>query len=686
MRVRLTSTLVLSALLTACRQAATVDDQQLRRADADTANWLSYGRTQDEQRFSPLTAVNETTVTQLGPAWSYKMPTTRGHEATPLVHDGVMYVTSAWSLLHALDARTGAERWVYDPEVPKAHSRFACCDVVNRGAALYGGKVYLGTLDGRLVAVDMHTGRLAWQVRTTPEGTAYTITGAPRIARGRVIIGNSGAEFGVRGYVSAYDAASGELVWRTYTVPGDPAQPFESAALRTAASTWSGEWWKAGGGGTVWDAIVYDPDLDLVYIGTGNGSPWYRRLRSADQGDNLYLSSIIALRAETGEQVWHFQTTPGDNWDYTATQPLMLAELEIDGRARKVIMQAPKNGFFYVLDRITGEFISAKPLTAITWATGIDESGRPIEAPGVRELDFFVSPGDHGVHNWHPMSFSPATGLVYLPIYDSSQPHLVDTTWTYDARRFNVGWDSRRWPTWNVGANKTRNDGRTVAGRLIAWDPVKQREAWHVEQPLPLSGGTLATAGGLVFQGRADGMFRAYRATDGAVLWEYALGVGTVAPPIAYAVNGEQYVAVLSGFGGPTVLWNAPLGKGTRGRGMVVAFKLGGSAAVAPDTLPAAPPVPPPAIDIRPTRAEYREGEMLFGDRCAQCHGGAAVSGGLVPDLRYSTAAVHTAFEEIARGGQRVVLGMPSFAQELSAEQVRLIQAYVVERARETRR
>src|SRR5260370_1176608 len=388
-----------------------VDDAVLKAADADPANWLTYGRNYSEQRFSGLKQIDEQTVSQLGLAWSFDLGTLRGLEATPLVQDGVLYTTSAWSLVYAFDARTAHLLWQYDPKVAKENSNLVCWDVVNRGAALSRGGVYVGTLDGRLIALDAKTGAVIWDVQTTPKDGPYAITGAPRIAKGRVIIGNAGAEYAVRGYVSAYDAETGNLAWKAYTVPGDPSKPFESEAMRRAASTWSGEWWKAGGGGTAWDTIVHDPETEFVFFGTGNGSPWYDRLRS--KGDNLYIASIVALRADTGEQVWAYQTTPGDNWDYDATQPLMLAALTIDGQQRRVLMQANKNGFFYELDLATGKLISAKPYAEMNWATGIDSNGRPIENAAVRALKdaTIVKPSSAGAHNWHPLSFNPATGL-----------------------------------------------------------------------------------------------------------------------------------------------------------------------------------------------------------------------------------------------------------------------------------
>ncbi len=654
-----------------------IEDAALANADADDDNWLTYGRTYKEQRHSPLTDINEETVARLGLAWSYDVGNVRVLEATPLVVGGVMYTTSAWSVLHAIDAVTGEQRWIYDPVVNRAHIRFACCDAVNRGPAVYRGKVYVATLDGRLVAVAAESGEPVWEVQTTPKGKAYTITGAPRIAAGRVLIGNGGAEFGVRGYVSAYDAETGDLDWRVYTVPGNPADGFESEALEAAAKTWNGEWWQAGGGGTAWDAIVYDHELDMVYIGVGNGSPWYSRIRSPGGGDNLYLSSILAVRASDGEYVWHYQTTPGDNWDYTATQPLMLAELEIDGRERRVIMQAPKNGFFYVIDRETGEFLSGTPFTDITWATGMGENGRPIENPAARELagGVFVQPGPNGAHNWHPMSYNPNTGFVYFPVYDHSFPHRVEDGWAYDPRTGNLG----------LNYDPASADGVDVVatGRLLAWDPAAGREAWRVAQPVPVSGGTLSTEGNLVFQGRGDGTLSAYRATDGEPLWEFKQETGIAAPPITYQVDDTQYVAVLAGWGGPEVLINTPLGRGEVGPSRVLVFALDGTAGL-PPAEPASPPIAAPAFRLSATIADVEEGERLYSETCMFCHGENVVSSGATPDLRRAPTAVHESFADIVLGGVREPLGMPAFDDILNADDVRRIQAYVLSRARES--
>lgn len=664
------------------RASGEVDDARLRDAAADTANWLTYGRTYSEQRHSPLSQINTQTVSQLRLAWSVDLGTRRGVEGTPLVDNGILYATSSWSVLHAVDASNGRRLWTYDPKVPKGHAKFACCDVVNRGPALYRGMVIWGTLDGRLVAVTADSGRIAWEVQTTPAGTAYTITGAPRIVNGLVLIGNGGAEYGVRGFVSAYDAKSGTLKWRTYTVPGDPSRPFESEALRRAATTWTGEWWKAGGGGTAWDAIVYDPESDLIFVGTGNGSPWYRRLRSPKGGDNLYLSSIIALRAADGEMVWHYQTTPGDNWDYTATQPLMLAELPIDGRIRKVIMQAPKNGYFYVIDRLTGEFISGTPYAKLNWSSGLDSAGRPIENSAARELQrpMLVWPTDHGAHNWHPMAFNPSTGLVYFPVLNAPLGHAVDTTWRYTPSDQNIG--MAEWP-----ASLAKEWlGTPREGFLLAWDPVQRAERWRHRTQTPLSSGVLSTAGNLVFHGDGSGKLRALRATDGQPMWESEAGTGIAAPPITYAVGSTQFVVVATGWGGPERLFNTPNAVGRVGEGRILAFALDGAAQLpAPDsTSPLR--VTRPTFAVRASPADVRAGATIFGRYCARCHGDAAVSGGVVPDLRRTSTATHEQFAEIVLGGVRDPLGMPSFAADLQPSQVIQLQAYILARARQDAR
>jgi alcohol dehydrogenase (cytochrome c)/quinohemoprotein ethanol dehydrogenase len=663
-----------------------------RIAAADASSWLSYGRTYDEQRHSPLTKVDASNVKQLGLAWNFDLDTKRAQESTPLVIDGVMYVTSAWSKLFALDAKSGKLLWKYDPKVPGETGLNACCDVVNRGAAAWNGKIYFATLDGRLLAVDAASGQLAWEVKTTPAGSRYTITGAPRIVKGKVLIGNGGAEVGVRGYVTAYDAATGAQSWRFYTVPGDPKQPFESPQLEAAAKTWSGAWWKQGGGGTVWDSMVYDDKLDLVYIGSGNGSPWDRKLRSPKGGDNLYLSSIIALKPDTGEYVWHYQVTPGDSWDYTATQPLMLADLNINGAPRQIIMQAPKNGFFYVLDRKTGELLSAKAYATVNWAKGIDmKTGRPIEVKGVRfgetGVPFVSMPGPGGAHSWQPMAYNPTTGLVYIPVMDVGFPYIPE------GKNFK-----HRDLAWNTGVNfdagslpqdpaVKKQIKASLKGYLVAWDPVAQKEAWRVTLASPWNGGALSTAGNLVFQGNARGEFVAYNAATGERLWSAETQAGVLAPPISYAIDGEQYVAIEVGWGGAFGLAAGELARDTHiasNIGRVLVYKLGGSAQL--------PPVPVVNASLNPpaetaNAATVAQGKILFHTYCGVCHGDSAVSSGVLPDLRYSvylnSAAAWSA--PVLQGALQSN-GMVNFSKEVSAEDAEKIRAYVVRRAHESQK
>ncbi len=657
-----------------------VDAARLRAAAQEPESWLTHGGTHFEQRYSRLSGIDEHNVPDLGLAWSYDLESQRGVEGTPLVADGVLYATASWSVVHALDAATGRKLWSYDPEVPRSHARSICCGVVNRGAALYGDKLYFGSLDGRLIALDRASGRRVWQVQTTDPAQPYSITGAPRAIEGRIVIGNAGADFGVRGYVSAYDAETGALLWRTHTVPGNPAEGFESDAMRLAAATWSGEWWRSGGGGTVWDAIAYDPELRLLYVGTGNGSPYVRWQRSPGGGDNLYLASILALRPETGELVWHYQTTPAETWDYTATQHILLADLEVDGRVRKLLLQAPKNGFFFVLDRETGEFLSARAFAPVSWASGYDATGRPIETDiDYRERPVFTRPSPYGAHNWQPMSFHPGTGLVYLPVADMGFAYKADPGWRFRPSAWNTGLDA--------GAMVSApDDGRGVHAFLLAWDPVRQREAWRVPQRIPFNGGTLATAGNLVFEGSADGRIAAYRATDGAKLWEAPAGTGVMAAPISYELGGEQYVAVAAGWGGSFGKSGGELARmaGVRSVGRVLAFKLGGRALLPPPP-PLPPPVPAPttALELRPDERE--RGIALYHQHCSACHGAMVVGGGTsVPDLRYSGAELHAHFSEIVLGGAKRELGMPGYSDLLSREDLRAIQGYILERAAES--
>ncbi len=659
---------------------ASVDDARLRAAASEPQNWLMHGGTYREQRFSPLDEINTKTVGQLGLAWSFDTNTNRGLEATPLVIDGVMYTTGSWSVVFALDARTGKLIWSYDPQVPRSKGVNACCDVVNRGVALYKGKVYVGTIDGRLIALDAATGKPVWDVVTVDQSRPYTITGAPRIVEGKVVIGNGGAELGVRGYVSAYDAETGALVWRFYTVPGDPAQAFESPALERAAKTWKGEqWWKVGGGGTCWDSIVYDPELRLLYVGTGNGSPWSRFVRSPGGGDNLYLSSILALRPDTGELVWYYQETPGDTWDYTATQHILLAELPIKGQTRKVILHAPKNGFFYVIDRQTGKLLSAEKFVEVTWAKRVNlKTGRPVEN---KDLDYrnkkvVVKPSQLGGHNWQPMSFNPKTGLVYIPAQEMAAEFAMDKSWKYQPGRWNTGTD------FTVFKEIPRT---AVSGHLLAWDPIRQRAAWRAQYDSMWNGGTLSTAGNLVFQGTADGRFVAYQADSGKKLWQSPAGTGVVAGPITYTIDGKQYVTVMAGWGGSFALvgGDAAAANNVRNVGRVLTFTLGGTA-----QLPPAPPAPerpegaPGPATV--SAGTLTRGEALFARNCVMCHGAGAVGGGVLPDLRYLHPDKQANFSAIVLHGALKDRGMPAFGAWLSEEDAQAILAYVRKRAADT--
>ena len=663
---------------------ATVSTDRILAANADPGNWLAHGRTYDEQRHSPLTGITDENVGGLGLAWYWDTGDSRGLESTPIVVDGVMFSTGTWSRVYANDGRTGEPIWRYDPEVPKERGKFACCDVVNRGVAVWKGRVFVGTLDGRLVALDAGTGEVVWEVLTVDPIRPYTITGAPRVVNDLVVIGNGGGEYGVRGYVTAYDWETGAERWRFWTVPGDPSKPFEDAAMELAASTWHGEWWEIGGGGTVWDSMAFDPELNLLYIGVGNGTPWNRDIRSPGGGDNLYLASIVAIDPDDGSMVWHYQTTPGETWDYTATQHMILADIEIDGALRKVIMQAPKNGFFYVLDRVDGAFISAEAYVPVNWASHIDPAtGRPVEVPGARYAESvqLIAPSPHGGHNWHPMAYNPATGYVYIPALEIAFPYGQDVDFEYLPGEFNTGIDI-------VPLLPPRTvDGqvevlRSMKGHLAAWDPVAQKEVWRVQHPTTWNGGLLSTAGNLVFQGRSDGYFAAYAANSGALLWETPAHMGIIAAPVAYAVDGEQYIAVVAGWGGSfTMFSGVPRHKGNvLAEGRILAFKLGGTAALPRPAVTHVNIPEPPDIDVAPE--VVAQGELIYHTRCSGCHGAGVTSGSSLPDLKYMSADAHVRWDLIVRDGIYASVGMPGFAQLLSEADSRAVQAYVVSQTR----
>jgi quinohemoprotein ethanol dehydrogenase len=650
-----------------------VDAARIANADAEPGNWLSYGRTYSEQRYSPLARISDKNADKLGLAWFADLDTNRAQEATPLVVDGVMYVSTAWSLVKAYDALTGRLIWAYDPQVHRELGVNACCDVGNRGVAAWNHKIYIGAYDGRLIALDAATGTPVWSTLTVDPSKPYTITQAPRVIKGRVIIGNSGGEYGTRGYISAYDAESGKLAWRFFTVPGDPSKPFENPAMARAAKTWSGEWWKLGGGGPVWDAISYDPKLNLLYFGVGNGVQWARSARSEGKGDNLYLASIVALNADTGEYAWHYQATPGEEWDFDAVQQLILADLNIDGKPRQVLMQANKNGFFYVLDRKTGALISAKAIVPVNWASGIDmRSGRPIENKAARYsetgMPADVKPGPLGAHNWQPMAFNPTTGLVYIPAQQVPIRYLPLPALPIAP----IGW--------NLGValeSLTPQD----QGFLLAWDPTHQREAWRVSYPGPWNGGVLTTAGNLVAQGDAAGNFNIYRADNGKKLWSMFAQSGIIAAPSTFAVGGEQFIAVLSGWGGSFALSGgkgAALSGNSRNVSRVLVFKLGGNASL--------PPLEPRAILINPPpeptdTASIARGEPLFDQYCSACHGEHAVGGGVVPDLRASNFLAMDFFYNIVLDGALKDAGMASFKSALSRDDATAIRNFIIHRA-----
>ncbi len=692
------------ALIAACgpkQEAASPAPEAKAFADVDTqrietgsggAEWLTYGGTYDEQRHSTLDAVNKDNVADLGVAWTFDLATNRGVESTPIVVDGVMYVTSAWSVVYALDAKTGALLWEHDPDVDRSVGVNACCDVVNRGVAVYDGKIYVGIIDGRLQALDAKTGDLVWETVTVDQSKPYTITGAPRVVNGKVLIGNGGAELGVRGYLSAYDAETGDKIWRFYTVPNPEKQPdgeaSDSAFEEIGNVTWGdeGAWVTDGGGGTVWDSIVYDEVNDQIIFGVGNGSPWNRTFRDPSAGDNLFLSSIMAVDANTGTYKWHFQTTPGDNWDYTATQTIILADLPLGegGAPRRVAMQAPKNGFFYVIDAATGEFISGDAFVPMNWATGLDANGRPIEVPEARygKVPYNQLPGPLGAHNWHPMAFDPDLNLAYIPAQEIPQAYAEDPRFFSKETKWNTGADFSAGVPPIATPEVAKFLRSTLKGRLIAWDPVARAPRWTVEHGNAWNGGVLSTAGGLVFQGKLNGDFVAYDAATGEVLWSRNVKSGAGAGPGTYMIDGEQYVTIATGWGSAFALTAgfAYDDKVAPTVGKIVTFKLGATGEIPDADLPMIERTP--KAESFGTEAQIAEGVVDFSRNCAVCHGPLAVSSGVLPDLRWSAmAADPEAWKGIVLEGHFSANGMVSFAEYLSEEDVEAIRAYVLAQA-----
>ena len=677
-----------------------INTQRIINSNSEPQNWLSHGRNYHEQRYSPLDIINTETVKDLELEWSLDMGTTRGLEATPIVDNGIMFVSSTWSVVHAVDARTGEELWVYDPNVPRSWARKVCCDVVNRGVAVWEGKVYFGTIDGRLISLDAKTGELFWEINTLIDTDKdYTITGAPRVANGLVYIGNGGADMGgVRGYVSAYNINDGSLEWRFFTVPGDPSLPFEHPELEMAAKTWTGQWWTMGGGGTVWNSIVYDPEFNQLYIGTGNGSPWNQQIRSPEGGDNLFLSSIVALDADTGKMNWYYQTTPEERWDYTATQDIMLADLEVDGANRKVLMQAPKNGFFYVIDRKTGELLRANNYVRTNWATHVDlETGRPVLNPDkdYYEKAVWMLPGTFGGHGWQAMSYDPKQKIVFIPIMEIAAVHKVKETFA------ETGLFKMQPGTVNTGTEfnlfqtvPDMSDGESIppiTGELIAFDPLTGETKWKVKHEQFWNGGPLTTAGNLVFQGNGSGFFEAYNAENGELLWSRNTWVGIMAPPVTYMIDGQQYISILAGDGGASNFlgdnfgeWEGKVASIKYGNyGKLLTFKLGGKSKI--EALPERDLTIPQQPILNASLENINAGLDIYANYCAICHG-SGVHGKTISDLRYMSESTHENFKKIVFDGMLEENGMKGFSDILTEQNVFEVHSYIVDVATRERK
>ncbi|GBR54027.1 PQQ-dependent dehydrogenase, methanol/ethanol family [Gluconobacter sphaericus] len=685
----------LTALVLCCATVLSGGSALAQGSVGSPDDWPQHGRTAFEQRYSPLNQINTGNVGKLGLVWHQDFDSLRGQEATPLIIDGVMYTTTNWSKVEALDAATGRVLWRYDPKVPGTVAGRGCCDTVNRGVAYQNGRVYVGTFDGRLIALDAKTGQLIWSVNTIPQDKtlgdirSYTIDGAPRIAKNVVIIGNGGSEFGARGFVSGFDAVTGKLKWRFFTVPAPENVPDHAASDKALSSlaypTWSptGGWIHSGGGGTVWDSIVYDPVTDLVYLGVGNGSPWNYKFRSNGVGDNLFLASIVAVRPETGEYVWHFQETPKDQWDFTASQPMMILDLPIKGKMRHVLVQAPKNGFFYMLDAATGEFLSGTPYTFQNWAKGLDpKTGRPDIVPdamwSISGKTWFGIPGSLGGHNWAPMAYSPRTGYVYIPAQQLPEPFKANEHMQLHKIGVNLGIDMTGLP---ADPKVLEDVSKTVQGWLLAWDPVAGKPAFRVEHSAPWNGGVLATGGDLVFQGLSTGTFEAYDANTGKTLFQFDAHTGIVAPPVSYTVNGTQYVAVEVGWGGAFPLMGGALARirnTSINHSRLLVFALNGHDSLPPETRQSQRPVKT-AQTFDPKKAQ--EGYGIYQNYCMACHGDNAVSGGVLPDLRWSGALESVqGFHAVVGRGALANYGMPKFSELLKPSEIEKIRNFLISR------
>ena len=665
-------------------QAASAADNTLLATANGGDDWPAYGATYDERHFSPLAEINDGNVKSLGLAWSMDLPL--GNPATiPVEIGNTLYMSSGLSIVRAIDAVTGKLLWMYDPKVGEHGGKELRASWGIRGIAYWNGKVYTGTADGRLIAIDAKTGKEVWTAQTTRKGSGLFITGAPRAFDGKIIIGQGGGDSTTnRGYATAYDAETGKQLWRFYVVPGNPANGFENKAMAMAAKTWTGEWWKLGGGGEPWGDFTYDKSTNTILIGTGNGYPWNRKIRSPGGGDNLFLCSMVAVDADTGAYKWHYQFNPGETWDYNATMDMELADLTIDGKLRKVVMTAPKNGFFYVIDRTNGKLISAEKIAKVTWATKIDlATGRPVEVPGARfpnGQDFEMWPSNTGAHSWMPMAYSPKTKLVYIP--------KIESGIIYNDR----GFDLKHWKP--VPGNVGQTFGNTVSNplqytsALLAWNPVTQKQAWKVNTVGGWNGGVMATAGNLVFQGQLDGRFSAYAADSGKELWHFPAQAAVISAPISYKAGGHQYVTVVVGMGSsasidPRTHGGIQIDNRTQKR-RVLSFMLDGKA-----TLPPAPPpfVLKPIADpgYRPDPALAARGAAVYNGHCLACHGYNAEAGGGAPDLRASPVPQDAAaFRSIVHDGALKDTGMPQFA-ELSDANLYVLRQYLRSRAADLR-
>jgi quinohemoprotein ethanol dehydrogenase len=656
--------------------------------EKDGKDWPAYGRTFGEGHYSPLTDINVDTVKRLGLAWSLDLDVNNSITA-PLAIDGVLYFGAGHGVVHAVDAKSGKLLWRFDAKAPEAAGKKLRTAWGIRGIAFWKGRVYAGTSDGRLIALNAKDGTLAWSTLTVDPNDGATITGAPRAYNGKIIIGFSGGDFSLlRGYVTAYDAENGKQLWRFYVIPGKPGTKDNAASddvMEMAAKTWTGQWWKFGGGGAVWNAITYDPDFNRIYIGTGNGMPGNRAVRSPGGGDNLFVASVIALDADTGRYVWHYQTTPGDSWDYDSATDMTLATLTLDGQPRKVMMHAAKNGFFYVFDRVDGKLLSAEKLGTVTWAERVDlATGRPVLAKGAfYEKDPIVLwPSFQAVHHWPPQSFSPITGYMYEPTLEMA------AQWGPKGMKLGA-YDPKLKEPKNPGLELGPGDTAPDAGRSVlkAWDPIARRIVWQVETAGISNGGTLATAGGLVFQGLADGYVHAYSAQDGKDLWSFFAGVAATGVPITYSVNGRQYLSITAGpLGGSTALFgsvSARWGWDPRVHPRrLLTFALDATTPL-PPTPPRRPAVPLDAPEFVIDPAKAAQGAALYGN-CTLCHGSAVVGGGVAPDLRASPVPLSAeAFNHIVRDGSLVARGMPKFA-ELDDAQLDALRHYFRQRARDS--